>query len=142
MLWSTTMVTTAAAVRLRVLVVDDQADVAEMITRMLVQAGHDCRVAYSGHEAITRAASFHPHVALLDIDLPDITGYDVARAIRALPGGEHTYLAAVTGWGQNDDQRRAFEAGFDQHIIKPAKGVVIRAIVVAAAQRLRSTTPP
>jgi DNA-binding response OmpR family regulator len=86
----------------------------------LLQAeGHDVRVAHDGEQALISAGDFRPDIALLDIGLPKLDGYGVAEAIRRESWGKDILLLALTGWGQNDDKRRALEAGFDFHLTKP-----------------------
>lgn len=104
----------------RVLIVDDYPDAAEIACTLLSLLGHDCRAASCGKDALAEAVVFIPDVALLDIGLPDMNGYDLARSLRALLAGRSLYIAAVTGWGQAKDRAHAFEAGFDQHVLKPA----------------------
>ncbi|HET7403602.1 MAG TPA: response regulator [Usitatibacter sp.] len=103
----------------RVLVVDDNEDAADSLATLLGVMGYEVRVAYDGPEAIEAADEFHPAVALLDIGLPRLSGYDIARHIRGTQG-DKVLLVAITGWGQDDDRRRAREAGFDHHFTKPA----------------------
>ena len=103
----------------RVLVVDDNEDAADSLATLLGVMGYDVRIAYDGPEAIVAADEFKPSVALLDIGLPKLSGYDIARHVRAQRGPE-VLLVAITGWGQEDDRRRAREAGFDHHFTKPA----------------------
>lgn len=98
---------------------DDNEDAADSLATLLVVMGFDVRTAYDGPEAITAADEFRPQVALLDIGLPRLSGYDIARHVRASRGDE-VLLVAITGWGQEDDRRRAREAGFDHHFTKPA----------------------
>lgn len=104
----------------RVLVVDDNLDAAEMLGALLRHAGHEVRVAGDGAAALDIAAEFGPDVALLDIGLPGMNGYEVARALRREPALQPMVLIALTGWGQAEDKRRAHEAGFDGHLTKPA----------------------
>jgi CheY-like chemotaxis protein len=82
-------------------------------------AGHDLQTAYDGLEAVQAAATFRPEVVLLDIGMPKMNGYEAARHIREQPWGKSMALIALTGWGQEEDKRRAFEAGFDHHLTKP-----------------------
>ena len=103
----------------RVLVVDDNEDAADSLATLLDVMGYEVRVAYDGPEAIEAADAFRPEVGLLDIGLPQLSGYDIARHIRSTRG-EEVLLVAITGWGQEDDRRRAREAGFDHHFTKPA----------------------
>jgi CheY-like chemotaxis protein len=105
--------------KLRVLVVDDHDNAAHAVCKLIDLLGHTCVVATTGREAITRAAELKPHLAIIDIGLPDMSGYDVARALRAQARLAGLVLAALTGWGDDADRRRAFAAGFDQHITKP-----------------------
>ena len=103
----------------RVLVVDDNEDAADSLATLLGVMGYQVRVAYDGPEAIEAADEFRPAVALLDIGLPRMSGYDIARHIREKQGAG-VLLVAITGWGQDDDRRKAREAGFDHHFTKPA----------------------
>lgn len=103
----------------RVLVVDDNEDAADSLATLLDVMGYEVRTAYDGPEAITVADEFRPAVALLDIGLPRLSGYDIARHVRASRGSD-VLLVAITGWGQEDDRRKAREAGFDHHFTKPA----------------------
>jgi PAS domain S-box-containing protein len=104
---------------LQVMVVDDNRDVAESCKTLLELSGHRVSTAYTGREALELAENLHPDVILLDIGLPDISGYEVARCVRATSWGANADLIAVTGWGQDTDRERAFRAGFDHHLTKP-----------------------
>lgn len=110
----------ASARRRRVLVVDDNPDAADSLMFALAGAGHEASTAYTGREALERAAELQPDAVVLDIGMEDIDGYDVARRIRAQSWGADVILIALTGWGQQEDRERAREAGFDHHVIKPA----------------------
>jgi PAS domain S-box-containing protein len=123
-------------VRARVLVAEDVPDAAEMLRVMLDYMGHEVRVAPDGVEAVAIAGEFKPHVALLDIGLPRMDGYEACRRIRAMLGGE-VLVVALTGWGQEEDQRRAEEAGFDLHLTKPAEPSVLEALIASRAPRHR-----
>ncbi|HET6264696.1 MAG TPA: response regulator [Usitatibacter sp.] len=103
----------------KVLVVDDNEDAADSLATLLGVMGYSVRTAYDGPEGIEAADEFLPAVALLDIGLPRLSGYDIARHMREHRGGD-VLLVAITGWGQEDDRRRAREAGFDHHFTKPA----------------------
>src|SRR5687768_2968893 len=118
----------------RVLVVDDYPDAAEIACILLEILGHDCRSVMTGAAALEEAARFDPDIVILDIGLPDISGYDVARQLRAR-GGRRMYLAAVTGWGQHADRALAFAAGFDQHVLKPTDAAKLEMIIAGAASR-------
>ena len=103
----------------RILVVDDNADAANTLAELLGIDGHDVMTAYSGREALERAASFQPRFVFLDIGLPDMTGYEVAAQMRKLPGMDTAVLIALTGYGQARDREMAMDAGFDEHVVKP-----------------------
>jgi CheY-like chemotaxis protein len=90
-----------------------------MLHEALAFGGHDVREARDGASGLAIAAECRPDVALIDIGLPDLDGYEVARRLRAAPGGRRMGLVAITGYGQPEDQKRAFEAGFDAHLTKP-----------------------
>jgi len=107
------------AVGLKILVVDDNRDAADSCATLLELCGHHVQTAYTGRNALELAETFRPHALLLDIGLPDFDGYQLARKIRAAPWGSSIVLIALTGWGQEDDRRRAFDAGFDYHLTKP-----------------------
>jgi CheY-like chemotaxis protein len=104
---------------LQVMVVDDNQDVVESCKTLLELSGHRVSTAYTGREALELAENLHPDVILLDIGLPDISGYEVARRVRATSWGANADLIAVTGWGQDTDRERAFRSGFDHHLTKP-----------------------
>ncbi len=114
---------------LRVLVVDDNKDSALSLAMVLEIMGHETRVAHDGVEAVEVAAEMRPEVVLLDIGLPRLNGYDAARKIRALPGGDAIYLIALTGWGQEEDRRRSAESGFNLHMVKPVDPVAIENVL-------------
>ena len=105
--------------RRRVLVVDDNADAAATLRMMLELKGHDARAVFSGRAALEALAEFDAEVVLLDLGMPIMDGFEVARRIRALPNGRDMLLVALTGWGQDEDRRRTAEAGFDEHLTKP-----------------------
>jgi signal transduction histidine kinase/ActR/RegA family two-component response regulator len=105
--------------KLRILVVDDNLDVASSLAMLMEMMGNNVRMAHDGEKAVTVAKEFRPHVVLLDIGLPKLNGYEAARAIRQEPWGKNIFLIAATGWGQEDDKRKSKEAGFDLHMVKP-----------------------
>ncbi|HET7159753.1 MAG TPA: response regulator, partial [Burkholderiales bacterium] len=107
------------AAALRVLVVDDNEDAAISLSMLLEMAGNTVRTAQDGEKALEIAAELRPHVVLLDLGLPKMNGYEVARGIREQPWGREMMLIAVTGWGEASDKQRTSEAGFNQHIVKP-----------------------
>ena len=103
----------------RVLVVDDNADTATSLSMLLQSAGHEAYTAHEGHEALHMAEKLQPDVILLDIGLPKLSGHEVCRRIRERPWAKNVVVVAVTGWGQEEDQRKSAEAGFDAHLVKP-----------------------
>jgi CheY-like chemotaxis protein len=116
----------------KVLVVDDNVDAADSLSMMLELSGHEVCTVYDGPAALAALPAFGPQVVLLDIGLPRMDGYEVARRIRStLPAGRDMLLVALTGWGQAEDKRRAREAGFDQHFTKPVDPLDIARYVEA-----------
>jgi CheY-like chemotaxis protein len=105
----------------RVLIADDNRDAAESLAILLRFDGHDVVVANEGDAALRLFEAHKPDVALLDIGMPLLSGYEVARLIRASANGEQVLLVAVTGWGQEKDRRESREAGFDHHLTKPVE---------------------
>jgi signal transduction histidine kinase/CheY-like chemotaxis protein len=103
----------------RVLVADDNIDLAQSIAMMLEYSGHQVRQVHTGGEAIAAAHTFQPQVCLLDIGLPDLSGHEVARRLRALPAGGEMLLIAVSGYAQDDQRRLAMASGFDHYLVKP-----------------------
>ena len=101
--------------------------------------GHLTRVAHDGASAIAAATEFAPDVIFLDIGLPDMNGYDVARALRALAQFSHVHIAAVTGWGQDEDRRKAREAGCDSHFTKPLAPAKLEELLGGFQRANRST---
>lgn len=104
---------------MKVLVVDDNVDSAMGLGRLLSRRGYSIRLAHEGLAAIEIAREFVPEVVLLDIGLPGIDGYEVARRLRQMPGSALAFIVAVSGYGQSEDRRRSREAGFDEHLTKP-----------------------
>jgi CheY-like chemotaxis protein len=102
-----------------VLIVDDSADLVEMLGLVVEGFGHDVRKTLDGRSAIAVALAYRPDVVLLDLGLPVISGEDVARELRRHPEMAATRLVALTGWGQAEDRRRTKDAGFDDHLTKP-----------------------
>jgi DNA-binding response OmpR family regulator len=103
----------------RIVVVDDNQDAADMLADLLGARGFPVRTAYNGADALRVLRDYHPRIGILDIGLPDMLGYDLAREVRRDPH-EEMLLVAVTGWGAEKDVERAFAAGFDFHVTKPA----------------------
>jgi CheY-like chemotaxis protein len=103
----------------RILIADDNPDVAEAFEMMLQAIGHDVETAHDGIEVIEKAERYQPDIIVLDIGMPKLNGYDVARHLRKQPWGRDIVLVAVTGWGDEKDKGRSHAAGFDVHLVKP-----------------------
>jgi signal transduction histidine kinase len=116
-----TPLVTAGAARMvrRILIADDNNDALESLATLLQLGGHEVYTATNGGTALQSAERHQPEVALLDIGMPLLDGYEVAKRIRAQPWGQRITLVALTGWGQDSDRRRSREAGFDSHLVKP-----------------------
>ena len=99
-----------------------------MLSMLLELLGHDVRLAYDGLGAISESEAFQPHVVLLDIGLPKLSGYEVAQRIRQQPGA-HPVLVALTGWGQEEDRLKSAAAGFDLHLVKPVDHDVLATLI-------------
>ncbi len=123
------MKTTTSLRALRIMVVDDNVDAAESLAMMLELDGHSVIRAHDARAAIALARNERPNVMLLDIGLPDIDGYELARRLRALPEVDAARLIAITGYGQAEDRRRAQEAGFDDYLVKPVEFESLRAML-------------
>jgi PAS domain S-box-containing protein len=126
-----------ASPKYRILVADDLRDSVDSLAMMLRLAGHDIQKAYDGLEAVQTAAAFRPEVVVLDIGMPKMNGYEAARHIRQQPWGKEMLLIALTGWGQEEDKRPAFEAGFDHHLTKPVEAAALETLLafIRPAQR-------
>jgi signal transduction histidine kinase/ActR/RegA family two-component response regulator len=127
----------AGSVSRRVLVVDDNADSAETVASLLRAWKHEVKVAYDGPSALELARSYQPDVVLLDIGLPGMDGYQVARQLRRQPGFARVVLVAMTGYGREEDFRRSREAGFDQHLVKPIDASLLKR-TLAEDSRMRN----
>lgn len=108
------------AAPLKVLVVDDNVDSAQSMGLLLQLEGHQVECAHDGAQALERATIFAPDVVLLDLELPEVNGYEVARALRGRPEGAGLLLIAISGFGRDRDRAAALDAGFDYHLTKPA----------------------
>jgi PAS domain S-box-containing protein len=126
----------------RVLVVDDNVEAADMLTMLLTMVGCDVRTAYRGEAAVREAERFQPDLVLLDIGLPDTSGEDVCRRLRAYPWGADAVIVAVTGWGQEHDRHRTALAGFDQHLVKPVDPDVLVALTREAREHVKPPHTP
>ena len=120
-----------ASVRRRILIADDNKDAAESLSMVLELAGHEVRVAHLGRTVLSLAQAFRPDAALLDIGMPDLSGYEIAQELRREPWGARIHLIALTGWGQENDRRRAIEAGFDHHLTKPIDPDRLEAVIAS-----------
>jgi PAS domain S-box-containing protein len=109
----------ARATSLRILIADDNSDAAEILSLLLQASGHVTGVAYNGHDALNLASDFRPDVIFLDIGMPGMNGYEVAKALRQRPQMAKVVLIALTGWGGEQDRAMSNQAGFDHHLIKP-----------------------
>jgi CheY-like chemotaxis protein len=122
------------AVKRRILVVDDNADALDSLSRLVTLMGNEVRRANDGLEALEVARNFRPDVVLMDLGMPNLNGYDAARRLRQESWGRELFLVATTGWGQDEDRRRTAEAGFDRHLVKP--------IAVASLRDVLEAPPP
>jgi signal transduction histidine kinase/AmiR/NasT family two-component response regulator len=121
---------------LRVLIVEDNVDAAEMLELAISRLGHHTRLAHDGATAVTAATQFAPDVIFLDVGLPVVNGYAVARTLRARAEFGHVYIAALTGWGQDEDRRKARDAGCDTHLTKPLSPAMLEELLSTIAQRI------
>jgi PAS domain S-box-containing protein len=117
----------------RILVVDDNRDAALSLAMILKSMGNDTQTAYDGMEALDLGAAFKPDVVLLDIGMPKLNGYEVARRIRQQPWGKNLVLVALTGWGQEEDRRHSQEAGFNLHMVKPVEPAALEKLLADVA---------
>jgi CheY-like chemotaxis protein len=113
----------------RILVIDDNKDAAQILGMVLEMSGHEVHLGYDGEQAVAMARDLLPEIALVDIGLPKLNGYGVAQNIRAEPWGEKMVLIALTGWGQEEDKRRAIAAGFNFHLTKPVDPDQVDALI-------------
>jgi len=117
----------------RILIVDDNRDSADSLAFLLSEAGHDVRTLYDGPSASSAAEAFRPQLVLLDIGLPQMNGYEVARQLRKSAELRNVTLVAFTGYGRDEDRQQTREAGFDYHLVKP--------LDAAALERIIDSTP-
>jgi two-component system CheB/CheR fusion protein len=119
----------------RVLVVDDNADAADIISMLLTHDGHQVRTAYTGTAALAATKGFTPDFVLLDVGLPDMDGYTVARTLRRRKKFEKVCIVAFTGYGQESDRQKAGAAGFDEHLVKPVEYARLQELLSRASPR-------
>ena len=122
----------ARPTRRRVLVADDNVDAAQTLALLLSADGHDVRTAHDGIEALALAETWQPEVALLDLGMPRLNGFELCRKLRQQPWGAALLVVAVSGWGQEQDRQRTAEAGFDVHLVKPVRHEMLCQLLEAA----------
>lgn len=115
--------------RERILVVDDERDTADSLARLIESLGYEAKAVYDGSQAIEQAGAFLPDMALIDIGMPDLNGYETVARIRQQRGSQHVILVAVTGWTREEDKQRAYECGFDLHVPKPMSAETLRELL-------------
>lgn len=130
-----TLIKRAATMRYRILVVDDNQDAATSLATWLKLIGNEIQIAYDGLAALEAATAFKPDIILLDIGLPKMNGYDVARRVRQQPWGEEMVLVALTGWGQDKDREKSREAGFNHHMVKPVDHAALTRLLTKLSSR-------
>jgi two-component system, OmpR family, response regulator len=113
----------------RVLLVDDSIDAAEAMSMLLETLGHQVRTMYDGPSALAMCDEFAPEVVILDIGLPGMNGFEVAKAMRLRPATQTALLIALTGYGDESDRKKARDAGFDHHLVKPVSFTAIEAVI-------------
>ena len=129
-------VVTTSVTSLRVLVVDDNEDAAQMLGMILMRLGHEVLTVHDGPSALVAAVDFLPHVILLDIGLPEIDGYEVAKRIRLNAIFKDVVLVAMTGYGQDSDRQRSANSGFDHHMVKPPDFIKLQEILATISKTI------
>jgi CheY-like chemotaxis protein len=127
---------------LRVLIVDDNRDAAETLGMYLGAEGHEIHVAFSAFDALLRAAAINPDVCLLDVGLPDMSGYQLAGRLRALPETRDTAIIAITGYGSERDREDSADAGIEHHLTKPVDTAQLNKLLAQIAPRHGDANPP
>jgi CheY-like chemotaxis protein len=128
----------AAGARLRLLIVDDNRDAAETLGMYLESAGHEIHLAFDGADALARVASIHPDACLLDVGLPDMNGYELARRLRELPETRRTSMFAITGYGSKNDREHSAHAGIQHHLTKPVDTAVLKQLLAEITPRAKA----
>jgi CheY-like chemotaxis protein len=128
------MMTPPEPAKLRILVADDNPDSAASLSLLLSILGYETRATHDGMEAFEAATEFRPDVALLDIGMPRLNGFDLARRLRGETWGRNIVLIAVTGWGQTEDRQKTLEAGFDHHLVKPVDPTALTKLLATVAK--------
>jgi CheY-like chemotaxis protein len=121
---------------LRVLVVDDNVDTVTTLALLVQESGHDVRTVYDGSSVLETALDYRPNVVLLDIGLPGLNGFEVAKQLRRQPALQNVVLVAMTGYGQESDRQRSQEAGFDHHLVKPGDFGKVLQILATVSESL------
>ncbi|NHZ42703.1 response regulator [Massilia aquatica] len=125
--------TTARGRGLRIMLVDDNVDAADMLSMLPGQSGHQVWVEHTAQAALERTRHDRPHVCLLDLGLPDASGYELAQQLRAMDASAGARLVAVTGYGQEKDRAQSLAAGFDYHLVKPVDIAALGSILAATS---------
>jgi CheY-like chemotaxis protein len=120
-----------------VLVVDDNVDQADSGALLLRTSGHEVRVAYSGPAALEAAVEYQPDLVLMDVGMPGMDGYEVARRLRQQPRLQDVVIVAMTGYGQESDREQAQKAGFDHHLVKPVKSEELQEVLARLTKQHR-----
>ncbi len=131
-----------AAGRARVLIVDDYPETAEVLAILVERLGYECRTASTGRHALATILEFDPQIIVLDLGLPDLSGFEVAQIARTQRGGSNRKIVAFTGWATNTSRQRALDAGFDAFLVKPATESKLRAALRDATQSAASKRVP
>ena len=134
-------VTPSASRALRVMVVEDNADSAEILTTLLALEGHTARAFHDAPSALAAVAEFRPEVALVDLGLPGMDGYELGRRLRDDPVCEGLLMVVLSGYGQDEDRRRSRAVGFDEHFVKPVDPDVLREFLATRAVSSSRTRP-
>ncbi|HEX3999987.1 MAG TPA: response regulator [Pirellulales bacterium] len=124
----------------RILVVDDSRDAAYALKMLLTKIGHQVEIAGDGKEGLLAAKQAPPDIVFCDISMPRMNGYEVAEELRADATTRHAYLVALTGYGQDDDRRKALESGFDLHLVKPVGWTTLQETIAAIGERRQGRT--
>lgn len=122
------------AIPRRILIVEDSRDSRDMLRYLLERAGHEVHEAGDGPSGVEAILKVRPDIALVDVGLPGLDGYEVARRVRASEGGRTVRLVALTGYGLPEDHRRSHEAGFDTHLVKPVDAARLAAVIGAVGR--------
>jgi CheY-like chemotaxis protein len=122
-----------------ILVVDDNRDAADTLARVIRGYGYETMAVYSGEDAIRATKSFLPHLAMIDLGMPGLDGYETVKRIRAQRDTDHIILVAVTAWSREEDKRRAYADGFDHHVAKPMSTETLEEILALFSAAARGT---